>query len=415
MISMLKRTLLAIAIAAFTLRLGYAAASGALQRPQTWEYEGIATNLIEHQTFLYQSDSGDYLSYAEPLYPFLAAAVYFLTNHNFTVLVLLQLLIAAASVWMTGYATHLATRDDLTASAAAMVMAVHPGFIRYSSILHPLVLDAFFFAAAAAVLVRYRQQPTRAYGLVAAGVIGLGALTRPTILLFLAPLGWMAWRSRHSFARSMQRTALLTATALAIVAPWTIRNAVVHREFVLTRSGTGLVFWLGHNPHASGGAIDTKGRPLVANLSPDIQRRIHASDELTRDRIYSHMAWQHIRANPLAAIGRVVQRIYYFWWFSPQWGLNFSPVTKLVYFGWWTLLLLLIATGLAASRHLPRRGDLWLLGALALLISIGQSVYYVEGRHRLAVEPLVVPLAAAGLTSIRRRKPATTSTQNVFR
>ncbi|HUP62143.1 MAG TPA: hypothetical protein VNA69_17180 [Thermoanaerobaculia bacterium] len=417
----MNKILLAIVTAAFALRLGYAVGSGELRKPQTWEYEQIATNLVEHQTFLYQDRAGrHHRSYAEPLYPFLAAAVYLVTNHNFAALVLLQLAIAAATVWMTGYATRLATGDELIANAAALLMAIHPGFIRYSSILHPLVLDAFFFIAAAAALLRYRQggrtsrppweaDETSALlsrrGVIAAAVIGFGALTRPTILVFLAPLCWIAWRSRDTFARRVQRAALVALVAFAIVAPWTIRNAIVHRTFMLTRSGTGLVFWLGHNPASSGSAKDAEGMRIIEKAPPDLRIRFVASGELERDRMLHDAAWEYIRADPLAAIGRVVQRIYSFWWFSPQWGQAFSPTAKLIYRGWWAFLLVLIAAGLVRSRH----RDLWLMAALALLISLGQSVYYVEGRHRLAVEPLVLPLAAAGLTSLRRKRSAATT------
>lgn len=398
----MRKLLLALVIVAFALRLGYAAASGALRNPQVWEQERIATNLLERHVYLFDRDGFNDRSYVEPLYPFLAAAVYLVTGHNRTVLVLLQLVIAAATVWMTAYATRLATGSEGAAVAAALLLAVHPGFIRYNSVLHPLVLDSFFFIAAAAALVRYRHEPTLRRGVVAAAVIGLGALTRPTILLFLVPLCWTALASRDPLRRRVQHSALLALVALAVVAPWTIRNAVVHRTFMLTRSGTGFVFWLGHNPHSTGSAIEVDNT-LVLARAPELWKRAAAADELTRDRIYHEAAWDYIRAEPVAAAGRVLQRIYYFWWFSPQWGTTLSPAVKLVYRAWWAGLLLLIGIGLFVTRRAPQRHDLWLMAALALLISVGQSVYYVEGRHRLAIEPLLMPLAASGLLASSRR------------
>jgi 4-amino-4-deoxy-L-arabinose transferase-like glycosyltransferase len=401
-----RKLLLAVVVMAFALRLTYAATSGALRHPQVWEQERIATNLVEHHAYLYETGSGArYRSYVEPMYPFLAAAVYLVTGHDQTVLVLLQLLIAAATVWMTARATRLATGDDRTAIAAALLLAVHPGFIRYSSVLHPLVLDAFFFIAAAAALVRYRHAPTLRHGLVAAAVIGLGSLTRPTILLFLAPLCWIAWRSRDSIGQRVLRSAALALLALAILAPWTIRNAVVHHTFMLTRSGTGYVFWLGHNPQSTGSARDGNFVELAMKAPAELRQRVLTADELTQDRIYRDAAWDYIRARPLAAVGRVLQRVYYFWWFSPQWGAGFSPVLKVVYRAWWAFLVVLMAIGLFVTRHAPARHDLRLLAALALLISLGQSVYYVEGRHRLAIEPLVLPLAATGLAALALRRP----------
>jgi len=384
-----KRLLLAISFAAFLLRLGYAIESGAIRHPQSWEQEQIATNLIEHHEFSFRSRFGLYRSYAEPFYPFLAAAVYLLTGHSQTALVLVQLLIASGMVWMTGWAAELATGSAVVSAIAALLAAIHPGLIQYSSVLHPFVLDSFFFIAAAAMLIRYRQSPTLGRGLAAAAVIGLGALTRPTILVFLLPLCWIR----------PKRAVVLAAAALAVVAPWTIRNAVILHHFLLTRSGAGYVFWIGNNPSATGSATDRLGQPVIDAAPPELRARIAAADEITRDRIFRAAAWKYVKSDPAAAVWRVVQRVYYFWWFSPEWGIRFSRTLKIIYRLWWGFLLLLIAIGAVTTRN----RDVWLMAALAILISLVQSLYYVEGRHRLAIEPLLFPLAAVGVVYLWSR------------
>jgi 4-amino-4-deoxy-L-arabinose transferase-like glycosyltransferase len=391
------RLLIALSVLAFVLRLGYAAHSGSLRAPQVWEQEEIATNLIDHHTFAYEGGgAAPYRAYTEPMYPFVAAGVYLLTGHSLMAMVLLQLVMASITVWLAGRLAAVAAGDDAAGAVAALLLAVHPGFIRYSSVLHPLVFDTFFFTAAALALVRYRQQPTFRRGLAAAALIGLGALTRPTILVLLLPLAWIAWRSRAG----VWRTILLVVTTLAVVAPWTIRNAVVLHHFVMTRSGTGLVFWLGNNPYSTGSAMDANGRPVLYSLPPAVQTQLKNADELTRDGLLRHAAMDYIRAHPAAAVGRVVQRLGYFWWFSPQWGAGYSATAKIVYRGWWLVILLLIAAGGFVAR---RRTDLWLLAGIAVLVSLGQSLYYVEGRHRLSIEPLVLPLAAVGVLYVIRK------------
>jgi len=390
MVSSERRWLLSIAALAFLLRLGYAASSGSLRDPQVWETETIATNLLEHHAFLYEHDGTTYRAYAEPMYPFIAAAVYLVTGHSRAAMVLLQIVISTITVWLTARLAGTVTADSSAEAFAALLMAIHPGFIRYSSILHPLIFDAFFFVAAAAAILRYRHSPTLRNALVASAVIGLGAMTRPTILLFLLPLGWMAWRS------GWQRTAAVVVAALAMMAPWTIRNAVVLHGFALTRSGTGFVLWLGNNPNTTGSATDADGRPLLLAAPPEFQARVRAADELTRDRIFREAARDTILANPGAAAVRVARRFLFFWWFSPQWGRNYPPLAKAVYRIWWAGVLLLCAIGAFLSWRLApqQRHDVWLLVAMAVLVSIGQSLFYVEGRHRLAVEPLILPLAA---------------------
>src|SRR4051794_33404678 len=396
-----QRTLIAIAVLAFGLRLAYAAASGELRKPQVWETEQIATNLIAHHEFTFVRGPLTYRAYIEPMYPFVAAGVYLVTNHSLMAMVLLQILIAAATVWLLGRVATLASGRRDVAIVAAMLMTVHPGFIRYSCVLHPLVFDTFFFVASAGAVIRYRQLPTFGRALAAAAIIGLGVLTRPTILLFLLPLVWIAWRTSETLKMRLTRSAAVVALTFAIVAPWTIRNAIVLHDFVLTRSGTGFVFWLGHNPRATGSAIDSAGTPVIFR-SPELRKRIVAADELTRDRIYANEAMRYIRHDPAAAIVRIGNRLAYFWWFSPQWGVFYPPAAKLVYVMWWMALFLLWIAGAAVCR----RFDVWFLSAMAFLISCGQSVYYVEGRHRLAIEPLILPMAAIGVLWLLQRLAA---------
>jgi len=361
-----RKGLLAIAALAFLLRLAYAAASGALTHPQVWEQSRIATNLLERHEFSFEWTGTTYRAYCEPMYPFVLAAV-----QNRTAMVLLQIVVAAFTVWLTGRLAESATGVPAAGPVAALLMAIHPGFIRYSAVLHPLTFDTLFVVAAALALITRRW-------LAAGALIGLGVLTRPTILLLTL----------------FQRRIAAVLITIAIIAPWTIRNAVVLHDFVLTRSGTGFVFWLGNNPNATGSAVDVHGRPLLEAAPREFQARIHTADELTRDRIFRDAAWNYIAANPIAAIDRVARRLYYFWWFSPEWGAQYSATQKIVYRLWWSFLLLLILAGATVAR----RREVWLPVAMALLVSLAQSVYYVEGRHRLAIEPLLLPMAALTLT-----------------
>ena len=367
-----RKWLLALAALAFLLRFAYAAASGALRNPQVWEQEQIATNLLQRHEFVYEYSGTTYRAYGEPLYPFVAAAVYAVTGESRTAMVLLQLVVAAATVWLTGRLAGAASGDERAGLAAAGLMAIDPAFLHYNCVLHPLTFDTFFFTAAALAVVERRVW-------LAAALTGIGALTRPTIL----------------FLSLFQRRIAAIALTLAIVAPWTIRNAVVLHDFVLTRSGTGYVFWLGNNPNATGGATDARGLPLIVDAPPAFRARVLAAPELERDRLFRQAAFDYVAAHPFAAAGRFVQRFYYFWWFSPVWGTQYSPLAKLVYRLWWAFVLLLIVAG----AFLTRRREVWLLAAMALLVSAVQSVYYVEGRHRLAVEPLVLPLAALSLSA----------------
>src|SRR3954466_13064374 len=99
-----QRALIAIGLLAFALRLAYAAATGELRAPQVWETEQIATNLIEHHEFMFEDEHYALISraYNEPMYPFVAAGVYLVTNRSRMALVVFQLAVAAMTVWLLG-------------------------------------------------------------------------------------------------------------------------------------------------------------------------------------------------------------------------------------------------------------------------------------------------------------------------
>ena len=390
---------------ALVLRLAYALHSGALFYPQTWEQEQIATNLIERHEFLFVSRIGPYQSYAEPMYPFLAAAVYLLTGHSQMALVLVQILISTATVWLVGRTAGTATRSSNAGHVAALIAATHPGLIHYASVLHPLVLDVFFFTLCGALLVAYMESRNPRVALAAGAAIGLGTLTRPTVLLFVPLLFWVIASNAVSAKVAIRQMLIVSAVACAFIAPWTLRNAAIHHVFMLTRSGTGFVLWLGNNPHSTGSAMSDDGRSLLRLAPPELLQQVQSADEVERDRIFARSAWSYIRADRMGAIRRVAQRLGEFWWFSARWGRLFSPAVRLVYRVWWAAILSLVVLGGIASVVMasPGRDEIWILIAAALIVSIGQSLYYVEGRHRLAIEPLLLPAAAFGALVAGRR------------
>ncbi len=77
-----------------------------------------------------------------------------------------------------------------------------------------------------------------------AGVLwGLAVLTRETALYFLpVAAAWLVWR-RQGGGR---RAAILVATALLVILPWTLRNWIVFRTFIPVSTAGALNLWQGN-------------------------------------------------------------------------------------------------------------------------------------------------------------------------
>jgi hypothetical protein len=182
---------------------------------------------------------------------------------------------------------------------------------------------------------------------------------------------------------------------------------------MLTRSGTAFVFWLGNNPYLfTGSAMTPDGSAVIERVPALVRDRLYALDELGQQDYFEREAIQFVRERPYDFLKRWAVKFGYFWWFSPQTGLLYSREWLIGYKIFYVLTAALAAIGVAV-RWQERAGTptewsatLMILGC-CLVISLLQSFYYVEGRHRLAIEPLLLIFAGggavAGIHRLRRR------------
>jgi len=360
--------------------------------PDLWESEAIARNLLAGRGFTYDFLGTTYRSYMEPLYPGLCAAVYALTGHSFLALGLVQAVLGTLLVGLVFVCGRRVASEGAGLWSAGLA-AVHPGLIAYTTKFHPFVLDSLLLLAVlAAGLFFSGSRPLRS-ALVLGAAIGLCVLSRATVLVCLPVIGWWVWTRLDG--RRLATLALAAGTAALVVAPWVARNHAVHGRFVLTRSGTALVFWLGNNPHRfSGSAATPAGDPLYEVIPEERRRQLRQLDELGQQELFLAEATAFVRARPLAFLQRWAVKLGYFWWQSPQAGRLYPAAWFRLYQAFYLLMMALVIAAVVIHR---RRRETWLLVGFCASIALVQSAYYIEGRHRLAIEPVLLLLAGQGL------------------
>jgi hypothetical protein len=404
-----KPSLLAICVFAAVLRLAAFAATGGFNHPETWESETIATNLVEGRGFTYPTLGVTYRSYMEPLYPAMCAAVYAVTNHSLPAVAIVQVLLGTALVVLVAAcARHVLPPEG--ALIAALLTAVHPGVILYTTKFHPFVLDSvLWFATFAAVLAFSPAHPVRSAA-VAGAFLGTAVLTRPTILACTPMFAWWLWRRSTDHARArFSRLLLLGVCAAAIVAPWMWRNYAIHHRMMLTRSGTSFVLWLGNNPYLfTGSAMTPNGENVIDKVPPAVRGELERLDEMGQQDYFAREVRAYIRRDPRGFALRWLRKLGYFWWFSPQAGALYPRTLFRVYQCIEAAILGLAAFGTwllwRSAAETIRRDAIVFFLACAAAISVLQSVYYVEGRHRLAIEGLLLIFAAAGIAAVTRAR-----------
>ena len=394
-------TLFAGALAVRLLALGVAHATGRF--PEFWEYETIARNLLAGHGFVYTHMGLERSAYVEPLYPFLVAGVYLVTGAGLWWLAAVQAVASAALAPVT-YAFAARTFGPRAGIAAGALVAIDPGLVGYATKFHPLTFDALAIAVVGLALLALLDAPGWPRAALFGVALGACVLTRPTIAAVVpVVVVWLLWRRDRR--RVVTHVVAGTVIAALIVAPWVVRNYLALDALVLTRSHLGFGFWLGNHPGAAGGEGDpadpTGDRSAFERASPELRARVFAArDEIAQDRIFRAEALRYVADEPLAFVARTLRKLGYFFWFPPYLGRRYPPAATAVYSAFYVVASMLALAGLWLTWRRPLAGQahgVRIALLLVLTIALAQAVFYVQGRHRLGVEALILVFSGRAL------------------
>ncbi len=375
--------------------------------PILWEYNDIARNLLKYHRFSYNHLGAEYLNFCPPIYSFFLACVYLFSNFSIPAATAAQVFVYAslcAVIFKIGKNIF----EFNTGLLAAACTMLHPGILFYTLMQqHTLILDSFLIALSLFFILFLYDSPDSAGGLISCAIVsGLSSLSRGTAI-FLIPLFalWAFFVFKQPLKRRLSRSLLICLVSFFTILPWTIRNFAVHKAFIFIGAATEECFWRGNNLDATGSSYNASGRTILYDLAPkDFLNRIYASGEMGQKRIFQKAAIKFIKDNPKKFIALFFRKLYYFWWFSPESGILYPkyylPIYKLLY----AFFLLFAFFGAASSLYAKHNGTkekTWLLLLTLLVISVAQSFFYVEGRHRWLLEPLVLIFSARGFLFVK--------------
>lgn len=393
----MKRAFLLLAIA-FGVRLLCGIWLGHFQHPQLWEFEEMANNLLAGRGLIRHQMGAPYYAYVLPVYPLFTAGVYAMTAHSRTAVLLIQCLIGAFAAIQVKAIGELVFEDSRVSTFGAWLVAFHPPLILFATRLHSLTLDVFALLWVLWAWLLLLRAPRAREALHAGIAGGFALLSRGTALAFLAwAAAVTAWALRHQALRRIQVLAVAALVSGAVVLPWLIRNAIVLHRFPVLITTTGQSLWQGNNPNSSGSGYLPDGRSALDTLPQHMLNQLKDLDELGQDRMFRQEAMRFIREHPGQTFGLYLKKLRLFWWAGPQTGLKYPRHYRVLYGIYYAVVAALAIIGLWRWRLVFRRPPGLLLVGFAVSISLLQSVYYVEGRHRWGIEPVLLLLAAAGL------------------
>lgn len=189
------------------------------------EYLTLARNLVFYHTYTLDivSNSTYDLTSRAPLYSALIAALWWGNSAPLALVKAVQVILGSATAGLV----YLLARDRFDRRVgiiAGLGMAVAPMSSYFAG---AILADTLYIFLVTLGLFLWGRRRSVSAGM----VFGLAALTKPTVLPFLALLPFLgllpAWRQQW------RRYLLMTGVALVVISPWVVRNTLINKRFTL--------------------------------------------------------------------------------------------------------------------------------------------------------------------------------------
>ncbi len=383
---------------------------------------------------------GDKAFFRAPLYPYIVALFYKVFGPIPLPIILFQNLLGIVTVLLTFfYARYLL--GNKVALIAGVVMAVWPTLIYFEGELMITALGVLLSLSGLIALNLAIDSNNGKKYFVAGIILGLAAITRPTVLpiILIIPIVFLFSKKKDKYQKLI-RYGLICLVGLAIpIIPVTIRNVIVAGDFVLISSQGGSNFYIGNSRYAD-------GRTVVMPMSGTIyEQQVNdiiysqsitlAKQRLGRDLKDSEVstfwfkeALRDMSARPGRAVMLYFAKLFFFWHGqeifnnkSLYMAGEYSGFMKLAI---WKkvlnfptgLLLPFMLVGIFLVLSEKKRMTVPLL--YVLIFSLTIALFFVCARFRQPIMPVAIILAAYGIYRsiqlIRKKKPVLKSIVIVF-
>ncbi|MEO0143160.1 MAG: glycosyltransferase family 39 protein [candidate division WOR-3 bacterium] len=370
--------------------------------PRDYEYGEIARNLVLGNGFSRSLDTGGRLyltSSHAPVYPFFLFLFYKLGYHPvlFFIIQVIQAILATFTILFVKKTAEVLCNRDV-AEIASWLLGFYPPFIYHCTKLSPTIMFLFFLSFTLFLILKESDKKKLSW--IRTGLcLGITILTDPiAFVLYPVIFVWFLLK-KLSFLKFI----LIITISILTIAPWTIRNYIVHKRVVPVTTQFAVNFWIGNNPNATGTDFyQVKSADdytlMTHSLPADIQDSLKNLSEIERADFYLGKAIEFIRSNPVQFFKLLIKKFYYYWWFIPS--NEYLPTDREKYK---TLLVIsyvpilffgLFGIALALSFSKDNLLPILVVGFISLLYIVA---HVGPLRYRMPVEIYLVLYAAVSL------------------
>ncbi|MGO8704893.1 MAG: ArnT family glycosyltransferase [Candidatus Brocadiia bacterium] len=363
-----------------------------------WEY---ARNFSEGRGFWMPNPYSEAVNlprvyaFRPPLFPFAWGCVFRLTHGAYAPIRIAFAFLGAATCAIAYLAGIELTGKRVAAALAGILCAFYPPLVWHSVHLMTEPLFIFFSVGCIYAAFLFGRTGLLRWAALAGLAAGLAALSRSMLIGFLPLLAIWMWWSRKRLGRAWSGAALFCAVALATLAPWIVRNAIVFRAFVPATTDAGHGFYAANNERS---LDDPSGFCIPKDWSFMLKPGETSIGEVEASRRLMHIAGEYLLNHPGIALRLMARRFAALWKFYPNpafiprtqvlaYAVAYIPLFPFILFGLWR----------AHRRREAERMDLLLVEGLILYTTAIHTVFLAMLRYREPLMPFLLIFAAMGI------------------
>jgi len=349
------------------------------------------TDMLTYHNYALQILNGTFGKepyYYGPLYFYFLALVYKIFGVDPYIARLIQMLLGVA----TSLLIYLIARrvfNKATALISIFISIFYGMFYLHEGVLLLESLATFLNTLSIFLLLRIEDNPSYKNIIPAGIAIGLSALARANILLFVPFILIWLLIVKPQKGLQLKRFGFLCSVILLTISPCTIRNYLVSGKFVLISTNGPVNLWIGNNPYATGEFTHPP-----SEYSDKISRKVGEKG----DKAYIEEVARFAKEYPAQFIGLLFKKFLLFW-DSTEIANNInyelykdlSWILKIVILGF-GLIGSLALLGIFLSLKAWRKNLLLYLSILSFMFTT--VLFFITARHRIPIISLLIPFAS---------------------
>lgn len=382
------------------------------------EYERYAANLVDHLAYSTAPTAPFQPSlFRTPGYPLFLAIFRLLTPNSLLVVRIAQFALLGLTAILV-YRVSLFASSRWVALVSAIMCATFLPLIWLATYQLTEILATFLAVSVVLLIFIARGRSDRPGAITRYGVLGIAigalALVRPEDALLVVPVAIGLFFSHRDTARiiRLRQAGVLLVGFVLVMAPWTIRNAIVSGHFVPLGANSGQNLYVSAQQYA--GRVSYAGTPadyrllyaphglfaqITGHTSPYAGPLGGARIELAANTAIQSAAWRVFKTLGIGQIVRSVpSRIAHLWGtgdFPPP-RRSFTTAAHRIAVLQWALIIALAAFGVLLSVR-GRRFDLWPLALFPAYTTLVHILFNAEARYTIPDRPFVIIFASIGL------------------